>query len=252
MPEQHAAFDGMNVSMQYATDGSVLRMSASTNLANGGRWSAFSYARQEQHAVSDVDALRALGLLSMYGAERPENSNAYQGGLSLSVPLGGRMNLDTTHWVAHGVSALGAGDRGRASGSRVALGFNALDSLSLSLGTGVSRESDAVLGSIGRGAMALSGADNRTLALGIDYKATDALRLFARHQQGRLNVSTGGVLVQAFSRVRTRETAFGMAYAGNGWTAAAVVSSPLHVTEPGHVRGASSEYAAMAHWVKAF
>ena len=310
MPEQHAAFDGMNVSMQYATDGSVLRMNASANLANGGEWSAFSYSGQEQHAVSDVDALRALGLLSMYDSDRPESSRPYQSGLSLSVPLGARMNLGTTHWVAHGFNALDADDRGRASGSRVALAFNALDSLNLSLGAGVSRESDTVLGSIGRGAMALGGADNRTLSLGIDYKATDALRVFVRHQEGRLNVSSGGAMVRALSGARTSETAFGATYTGEGWTAAAVVSSPLrvsgasaqlsvptgrtldgqvvstthrvsfspsgrqrnaeiafarvasdgstvgvnllHVTEPGHVRGVSSEYAAMAHWVKAF
>ncbi|MGQ4878933.1 S8 family serine peptidase [Billgrantia sp. LNSP4103-1] len=195
-------------------------------------WSLFQFSGDEPNPMSPQVEAGFMPMLSFQGGTAVSRGLERIAGASHRLELNERIALEAEHWSGSADEEMTTlADRYRAERSSIALAMDLGERLTLTGGVGVRREAHGLLGAQGTGALSL-GEDNRLnlQRLQLDYRLGETLTAFASHEEGRGEM-TGNGLIQSIEGIRTRETALGLQWRGDGHQAALALRQPMRIAD---------------------
>ncbi|WP_231373409.1 S8 family serine peptidase [Thioalkalivibrio sp. ALE19] len=171
---------------------------------------------QFTHSLDDVAGVTAeVGLTEMFSV-----SAEYWSGRSDEDPAERVLSEDTVGLSDYGV------DR-----QDIALHMQATDELRLSLGQGMLREDNGMLGSRGYGALNLGDEHElHVTSLGAEYAVSDRLSVTGQYEYGQGRMDGGAGMIRSIDNLRTEQATLGVAWDGDDHQVAFMANQPMRVT----------------------
>ncbi|WP_231363087.1 S8 family serine peptidase [Thioalkalivibrio sp. ALR17-21] len=171
---------------------------------------------QFTHSLDDVAGVAAeVGLTDTFSV-----SAEYWSGRSDEDPAERMLSEDTVGLSDYGV------DR-----QDVALHMQATDELRLSLGQGMLREDNGMLGSRGYGALNLGDEHElHVTSFGAEYAVSDRLSVTGQYEYGQGRMDGGAGMIRSIDNLRTEQATLGVAWDGDDHQVALMANQPMRVT----------------------
>ncbi|WP_232199279.1 S8 family serine peptidase [Thioalkalivibrio sp. ALE20] len=171
---------------------------------------------QFTHSLDDVAGVAAeVGLTDTFSV-----SAEYWSGRSDEDPAERVLSEDTVGLSDYGV------DR-----QDIALHMQATDDLRLSLGQGMLREDNGMLGSRGYGALNLGDEHElHVTSLGAEYAVSDRLSVTGQYEYGQGRMDGGAGMIRSIDNLRTERATLGVAWDGDDHQVALMANQPMRVT----------------------